>query len=407
MKTVKSLLTIPSLSELKVIAGFNGLNREIKAVSIMDAPDSYKWLKGGEFILTSGFMFGGDEWQLEHFINNLINANVSAIGIKRGRFISNISESIKLLADEANFPVIEIPYHFGWSDIISSYYDTQSGAKVSEISIEKNPASSSREEFYQSILCSLKKNNLTQSISCMSDELYKPDETVVTGVLLISSDNIDKIYGNIKKLLSDIHFLRMGKVSAFYEKEFCASYALVILEFLPSSCEFITKWQFMLYNELGYCAYENKEDAIAISNFYSGINNITTSYNEAKEALLIGKALWEDKKCFSYPLLSAYVVLNTTDLAMVDLSCLSILENYEGRLSFDAIKTIETYIECGNYKDAAKKLYIHENTLRYRLSKIEEILLLDMNDAIVRNALIAQIKCKKLQNISTELRRSP
>ena len=46
MVTVESLLNIEKLKELKIIAGPNGINNEIKAVSIMDAPDSYKWLNG-------------------------------------------------------------------------------------------------------------------------------------------------------------------------------------------------------------------------------------------------------------------------------------------------------------------------------------------------------------------------
>ena len=56
METVKTLLNMKKLKELKIVAGCDGVNNEIRTITILDAPDSYKWLKGREFILTSGFM---------------------------------------------------------------------------------------------------------------------------------------------------------------------------------------------------------------------------------------------------------------------------------------------------------------------------------------------------------------
>ena len=115
MITLKQLLKESVLSDLSLLAGNAGLDNAVRAVSIMDAPDSHKWLKGGEFILTTAFLFGGDEKLLEHFIMNLIEAGSGCLGIKKGRFLNKVPENVALLADQKQFPIIEIPYRFGWS----------------------------------------------------------------------------------------------------------------------------------------------------------------------------------------------------------------------------------------------------------------------------------------------------
>ena len=83
MITVEKLLEMPVLSGLKVVAGRQGLDREVKVVSVMDAPGSYKWLKGGELLLTTGYLYGADSGILHYQLNNLIEAGASGLGKKR------------------------------------------------------------------------------------------------------------------------------------------------------------------------------------------------------------------------------------------------------------------------------------------------------------------------------------
>ncbi|MGL5513051.1 MAG: PucR family transcriptional regulator ligand-binding domain-containing protein, partial [Sporomusa sp.] len=58
MITLKDLLH--NLDEIIVVAGREGLNKEISTVTVLDAPDSPKWLKGKELILSSAYMFRDD-----------------------------------------------------------------------------------------------------------------------------------------------------------------------------------------------------------------------------------------------------------------------------------------------------------------------------------------------------------
>ncbi|MBM6839900.1 helix-turn-helix domain-containing protein, partial [Clostridium saudiense] len=54
------------------------------------------------------------------------------------------------------------------------------------------------------------------------------------------------------------------------------------------------------------------------------------------------------------------------------------------------IKTIEVFFKCGlNLSEAAKELYIHRNTLIYRLDKIEKLTSYDIRE--FNNAVIFKI----------------
>ena len=54
MIRLRDILAMDIFRDFKIIAGKNGSDREVKTVSVMDAPDIYKWMKGGEFLITSG-----------------------------------------------------------------------------------------------------------------------------------------------------------------------------------------------------------------------------------------------------------------------------------------------------------------------------------------------------------------
>jgi len=140
---------------------------------------------------------------------------------------------------------------------------------------------------------------------------------------------------------------------------------------------------------------EVTDSYIAMGRFSAELSEILLSYQEAREAFTVGRVLYENKRCFSYSMISFYSVLRKSNLAQIDLSDIQLLFNYRKGLSFDAIQTLEAYIECGGYKKAAKKLFVHENTLRYRIQKIGDFLHMDMEDPMVTQSLIVQLKLWK------------
>lgn len=171
--TVKDMLSFDNLNGFQVIAGHKGLNRRVTAMSVMDAPDIYQWVKGGEILMTTGYMFKDDISYLNLLIKKLNEAGASGIFIKLGRFIEELPEDVIKTADSLKFPVIKMPIEYCFRDVI-------------------NPALS--------------------KILNHQEEMLKHSEEIHNSFteLVINGGNIDNIMETLKNIL--------GKPTAFVDK---------------------------------------------------------------------------------------------------------------------------------------------------------------------------------------------
>lgn len=122
--TVENMLKLDNFFEFKVIAGHNGLQREITSVSVMEAPDVNDWVKGGEFFITTGYCMKDNPKAFEDLIINMNNSGVSALGIKLNRFIEELPERVVNTANRLSFPLIECPINFAFVEIINPVLST-------------------------------------------------------------------------------------------------------------------------------------------------------------------------------------------------------------------------------------------------------------------------------------------
>lgn len=117
--TISDFLKLPDFSDLKLIAGTNGLYREINNVTVVDTPDGANWLSGGELVITTAYMLKDNRNQLYDFILVLVRMGASGLGIKKNRYLREITNDALQLADSLNFPLIEIPEHYPFVGIIN------------------------------------------------------------------------------------------------------------------------------------------------------------------------------------------------------------------------------------------------------------------------------------------------
>ena len=115
--TVRETLALESFKGFHVLAGFGGLDREISTTTFIEAPDSWKWIRGGECVLTLAYAFQTEE-QLLALVRELIERQATCIGIKTERYIKQVPQSVLDLADQHKFPIIDIPISVPFAAII-------------------------------------------------------------------------------------------------------------------------------------------------------------------------------------------------------------------------------------------------------------------------------------------------
>lgn len=100
------------------------------------------------------------------------------------------------------------------------------------------------------------------------------------------------------------------------------------------------------------------------------VKDIKKAYEEAKEGITLGRSFGIKEEIFFYDkILFEKIVYNLSSTVKEEL-----ISRFKEKFnSFDSemINTIEEFVNCDlNISDAARKLYVHRNTLIYRLDKI-------------------------------------
>lgn len=129
MVKVRDLLYRQSNFKSAVYAGSGGLDRNVRTVSVVDAPDSVSFLSGGEVILTTGYLFKDDPMDMYHFVEGLIRGESAGLAIQMDIYLYEIPGIVADLATKHNFPIFSIPNDIGWSNIITRFHDLRIGAK--------------------------------------------------------------------------------------------------------------------------------------------------------------------------------------------------------------------------------------------------------------------------------------
>ncbi len=117
--TIRDILNTPQFIEFKVLAGERGLDRMVKAITILDAPDPFLWAKGGEIVLTSGYILKINIDKFPDIIRNLHKSGVAGLLIKLKRFFDELPDEVIDIANELNFPIIEVPMHMAFIEVIN------------------------------------------------------------------------------------------------------------------------------------------------------------------------------------------------------------------------------------------------------------------------------------------------
>ncbi len=147
-------------------------------------------------------------------------------------------------------------------------------------------------------------------------------------------------------------------------------------------------------------AESDEEVHIAYGTIVNDIKEVSKSYKEAKLALDVGKIFFNDKDVIAY---SALGIGRLIYQLPIPLCKMFIREIFEGKSPDDfdeeTLTTINKFFENSlNVSETSRQLYIHRNTLVYRLDKLQKSTGLDLRifeDAITFKIALMVVKYMK------------
>ncbi len=157
---------------------------------------------------------------------------------------------------------------------------------------------------------------------------------------------------------------------------------------------------------------EGSPVAVGLSNPCRGVSSFAVGFDEALAAAEVGALIRGGPGVFSYEDLGPYkyVLANETGMRDGHQRALERLADYDVRRGTQLLWTLEGYLDGrGNVVGSSRTLFIHPNTLRQRLSRIEQITGLDLehDDWLSLAIAVKVVKLRLLRRSARDGRGQP
>lgn len=371
----KDLFRMKTLSELELVAGEGGLYNKVTWTYIGENSNVSEWGKGGEVMFITGIGMDRSEKGLFEIVKNSIDRNLSGLVVSKNQnYINEIPDIVKAYADEKDFPIFFIPWSVKRIDVSKEIALELIGEQQKEhmenelvYLLKKRELSIEDQERVRNLL---KPYNVDSSLKFVVLAFEPVDKTLVVEKLLffIREEMSKQVISGRTVLLADekrayLFYYRQHPLNNLEANELAEN----ILRKVKKQCGDII---------IGICTSKIKESEAMKASIQSiKIHNRIQAYKSKNEKgmivtfenLGILRIVYENIK---HPVMRNYYNEVIHKLVEYD-------ENVENYM----VDTVVAYFEnMYNISKTAEALYIHRNSLMYRLNKIEELTGIDMKN---------------------------
>jgi sugar diacid utilization regulator len=394
--TVAEILRSELLTDAKVIAGKAGLYKPVSSVTVGEVPDIADWLKGGEVVLSTLYAVSEDPAAQLEFVSKIITKNAAALLIKTGRFLKEVQTAMVKEAEDAAFPLIEVPNEVRWTDLVREIYDSMIKTEV-EIRMKG--------DLLDDLLAGqFKAEEIVRRAGFLGADL--------SGGSLAMFVDIDGFGSAINRMNMDEQAVQRLKRETLNIANWAAhTYSRKSLVSLKSDNVIIfltppgedgrdvdaeAKRVAEEIKDSFSSRYEGATLSVGVGRFYSEPSDLLKTFEEARTALSIGRALGKTDAVTAFDDVGVYkLLLRVFEQAPQDLQALvdetvKPLAEYDAKHKGDLLLTLETFLANNlNLNNTSEQLFTHRHTVRYRLERISEIsgLSVDKSDELEKLSL--------------------
>ncbi|MDO4556173.1 MAG: PucR family transcriptional regulator ligand-binding domain-containing protein [Lachnospiraceae bacterium] len=376
--TVRDILNLPSFKNVSILAGEDGLNNIVSQVSIADSPISnvdYLVAKEGDFYL-SEFYFAKDSVEdMYSYLNTIINTKGSGICLL-DEYIQELPPEIIEHCNNKHLPVflisVDVPYGLMIKEIMELIIaDGQNMLLEKEITsiIEGTIDEKSKLQILNHLNPHFQNNIITFYIFFNGNA-----ESTITEVCNIFNRNV----------LSSGILYRKG--------------VLGLITCSESAQEQINATTQYYIDKLSH--FKNIA-SIGISDTDNKLKDAAKAIKQSLTAAEIGLRNSENESIVKYHDLGIIrlLMLLSGQLELEEFSnnIIGALMDYDKTTNSQIYNTMYTFHKNGyHYKNTAKALFVHENTVRYRIDKAKEIICSKSAADDFRETFSIAIKCKNI-----------
>ena len=175
--TLENVLKIDLLATAKALTTKRKLGlKPVEWISVMEFPVE-NYIRKNELVLTTGIGCE-DKAVFCKFVQEVIDSRASALAIATGRYVNEVPPEVLQLAEEQQFPLIQLPWEIRFSDIIQAVLSDRNGWKRNFVK--------QSEELQKNLL------NLFLANSTLSDAAETIHQTIGTSIAIVDKAGIVK-----------------------------------------------------------------------------------------------------------------------------------------------------------------------------------------------------------------------
>ncbi|WP_177184721.1 PucR family transcriptional regulator [Sporolactobacillus nakayamae] len=361
MVTVKDIMRIEAFNKIDFLAGKSGLNRQVRWPYICQNLDVEKWVQGSEILFMTGVGMKMNENSLKQFIYKCYISNISGIIILPSPdYIPVIPNSVIAACNKFAIPLFSMPWDIPMIHVTKS---------ISDYLYANNKDNKIDRGLFEKMIKELNKKDRTIGEIISEIHLPKFDHYVL---IIINGRSKNEQTHSYAKFISE-NFLRTG----LFAISGCLIYFLAELDTNIDHTFFLNIIRYFRVK-----THNNSTIFIGYSNKLSLKSSLNQSVMEAKCALWAGQL--NNQTICSYRNSGIIKLFAQCRLDSLNEYFSNILEPiilYDQKHQTALLETIECFLKSNcNYKSASELLFIHRNTLTYRIEKIEELLNCNFKD---------------------------
>lgn len=361
--------------EMKLVAGEEGLDREVLWTHMVDSDTISAFLQGQELTFTTGIGIS-EKLPLLRLVQEVYRNGASGIVINIGPYVEKIGQDVLDFANEKAFPVFEVPWKIHMAEImrIICFDITKEQQSRIEVSAALNNAflCPAQEELYTVPL--MRKGYMADSIYTAVTIRVKMQKNTVEG------ERMEQLYSRLSSHLR-CNYKRI--LCCAQEKQL----VLVLCDYTGQERKHVLTYIFQHFcNEL-----KKEETAVfCVGNQAEELRQLHKSYetaNQMAEVSALGRIPGEEvygrHKMIVYKNAGIFRIL----FALKDEEVMQeyVRDTVQPLLEYDALHNTDLagVLQCylrhdGSLQDTANELIVHRNTVNYKINKASEILEMDL-----------------------------
>ena len=358
--TIEDMLVVSQdRYKMKMEAGSGGWSNSISWLLVLEELTIIQNFTGKELAVTTGLGFQEEETMLR-LVEELSAHNSSGLIVNTGFYVKEIPQSVKDFCDANDFPLLTVPWEIILADLIK------------DLSIRIFVQSSTDEQISGALIHAIEQPEAQDLYT--RDLLPHFDLDGIFQIALISTGDLDSMDTVERKRIAYRMHLYLANLTHNGHFFYYASYFVVVMNAIgkEESEEILEAFADRIRVKM-----TDRKVYIGVSDQVKDIENLHLAYKRARAAVEMAVKREMDLQYFDrmgmYRML--YLIEDRSLLRELSDKPLAPLIEYDREHDGAYVATLESYLRCGgSIKAMSEELYIHRNTILYRMANIKKLL---------------------------------